>query len=272
MCYYINMKGEKKLIVFNWKENPATLNEAVRLCAALVGSAQSQVGHDADIVACPPFIYLPELSKRLVREKANFLLGAQDIFWENDGAYTGEIGPAMLRGIGKNVQYVIIGHSERRRFLGETDEMVNKKAKAALGAGLRVVLCVGEPADVRKKGITAARQYVKNQLKKDLQGIVNCKLKIENLILAYEPIWAIGTGKNADPENVRDMAGFIKKECAFILHAPSPVAPLRVLYGGSVVSGTVSGYLCYNEINGVLVGNASLHAKEIIKIIKEVSL
>ena len=132
----------------------------------------------------------------LVRLPVRFSLGAQDIFWEDSGAYTGEIGPAMLRSIGKNVRYVIVGHSERRRCFHETDEMVNKKVRAALAAGLRVILCVGEPIAVRKRGIVAARRYVKNQLKKDLQGIINAKLKIKSLIIAYEPIWAIGTGRN----------------------------------------------------------------------------
>ncbi len=258
------MNEKKKLVIFNWKENPATLGGASRLFATLAKSARSKGSSKAKIVACPPFIYLTEFSKKLALGKAGFLLGAQDVFWENTGAYTGEIGPAMLRGIGKNVRYVVIGHSERRRFLGETDRMINKKVKAALAAGLCAVLCVGEPLDVRKKGIAATRQYIKNQLKKDLQNILNGKLKIENLIVAYEPIWAIGTGKNADPEDARDMAIFIKKEA-------QSFSGLPVLYGGSVDGRTVGDYLCYNEIDGVLVGNASLHAKEIIKIIKEIS-
>jgi len=259
---------EKKLVVFNWKENPATLREAFRLFLALKKLAHNGGHNPAEVVVCPPSIYLAELSKRLSREKAGFLLGAQDVFWENSGAYTGEIGPAMLCEIGKNVQYVIIGHSERRRFLGETDEMVNRKVRAALGAGLHVILCVGEPADVREQGITAARQYVKNQLKKDLQGIGALSAKRLALSIAYEPIWAIGTGKNAEPEDARDMSIFIKKEVAPVLRSLFSVSPLLVLYGGSVTGDTFADYLCYNEINGVLVGGASLHPKEISKMIK----
>jgi triosephosphate isomerase len=263
---------DKKLVVFNWKENPGTLREADRLFVVLAKAAKDRARGNVEIVACPPFIYLAELSKRLAAKRAHFSLGAQDVFWEDTGAYTGEIGPAMLGGIGKNIKYVIVGHSERRRFLGETDDMVNKKAGAALAAGFRVILCVGEPAEVRKQGIAAARQYIKNQLKKGLQGLdsrpcgndkKNRDNKKENLIIAYEPIWAIGTGKNADPDDARDMAIFIKKEAR---HFPD----ISVLYGGSVSSSTTADYLCYTEINGVLVGGASLRSEEIVKMVKNV--
>jgi triosephosphate isomerase len=186
----------------------------------------------------------------------------------------------MLKQFG--VRYVIIGHSERRRVFGETDEMVNEKVHAAFAEGLRVILCVGEPAEIRKKGIRAARQYVKNQLKKDLRDIVvplkNGTQNLDSgfgsttlttgrrndkkgtLVIAYEPIWAIGTGKNDPPEDARDMAIFIKKE----------THDAAILYGGSVDGANVADYLCYYEINGVLVGSASLHAKEIKKIIKNI--
>ena len=164
------------LIVFNWKENPETSREASRLFTEL--AAASKNNGRATIVACPPFVYLAELSKKLAAVRGRFLLGVQDIFWENKGAYTGEIGSAMLRGIGKNVQYAIVGHSERRQFLGETDDMVNKKVRAAIAAGFHVILCVGEPIAIRKKGIAAARQYVKNQLKKDLHGVLSPHTKI----------------------------------------------------------------------------------------------
>ncbi len=266
------MPKDKQLIVFNWKENPATSREADRLFEALAKATGNKARKNIEIVACPPFIYLQELSKKLMIARAHFSLGAQDVFWEDIGAYTGEVGSAMLRGIGKNVQYVIIGHSERRRFLGETDVTVNKKIKAALSAGLHVILCVGEPKEVRKQGIAAARQYIKNQLKKDLQGLdsrlrgndkKNGDNKKESLIIAYEPIWAIGTGKNADPDDARDMTIFIKKETRQFSDVP-------VLYGGSVSSSTVADYLCYTEINGVLVGGASLRGEEIVKMVRNV--
>ena len=263
------MPQDKRLIAFNWKENPATPREADRLFAALANAGANRARKNLDIVACPPFIYLAELSKKMTARHAHFELGAQDVFWEDTGAYTGEIGPAMLRGIGKNIKYVIVGHSERRRFLGETDEMVNKKVRAALAAGFRVILCVGEPKEVRKQGIVSARQYIKNQLKKDLQGLDSRRslssAKAEDgndrMIIAYEPIWAIGTGKNADPDDARDMVIFIKKEVKQFSDIP-------VLYGGSVSSSTVADYLCYTEINGVLVGGASLRGEEIVKMVK----
>jgi len=147
----MDMARNNPLIVFNWKENPQTLREAIRLFSVLTKQAQSKVRKNSTIVACPPFVYLPELSKQLARN-ARLSLGAQNVFWENGGAYTGEIGPAMLKQYGVN--HVIVGHSERRQ-LGETDEMVNKKVRAALAAGLHVILCVGEPLSVRKKGTVA---------------------------------------------------------------------------------------------------------------------
>ncbi len=267
-------KKDVRRIVFNWKENPETLREALRLFSVIGKTVRGQKNKNVEVVACPPFVYLTELSKKLSLEKADFSLGAQDIFWENGGAYTGEIGPLMLHSIGKNIRYAIVGHSERRRWLHETDEMINKKLRAALAVGLRVILCVGEPVKVRKRGISAARQFIKNQLKKDLQGIENYKLKIGNLIIAYEPIWAIGTGRNCPPAEALATIQFIKKEISHIFaNRQSPIAnrSLPVLYGGSVSGRTVLDYLCYHEITGVLVGGASLRAHEVIKIIEKSS-
>lgn len=251
------MASNGRLIVFNWKENPRTLTGAFRLFSAIMRIVKNKKRGNTKVVICPPSVYLAELSRLLVRLPVRFSLGAQDIFWKDSGAYTGEIGPAMLRSFGKKVQYVIIGHSERRRYFHETDSMVNKKVRAALAAGLRVILCVGEPLAVRKRGIVAARRYVKNQLKKDLQGIINAKLKIKSLIIAYEPIWAIGTGRNCPPEDARDMAIFIKE-----------ARSRQVLYGGSVDGANVVDYLCYHEVSGVLVGGASLRVGEVGKMIK----
>jgi triosephosphate isomerase len=265
-CYNVPMS---KLIVFNWKENPRTAREAERIFAAVKNTAKR--AKDNEVVVCPPLVYLGSFSPSL-RGKI-LSLGAQNVFWENGGAYTGEISADMLKQFG--VRYVIIGHSERRRFLGETDEMVNKKVRAALAAGLRVILCVGEPSAVRNKGVAAAKRYIKNQLTKDLQNIVNCsptgasakagKLKIENLVVAYEPIWAIGTGKNATADDAREMAIFIKDT---IRSAYSLLS--RVLYGGSVSGKNAADYINCTEIDGVLVGGASLKADEVGKIISNI--
>ena len=162
------------------------------------------------------------------------------------------------------MDYVIIGHSERRRWLHETDQMINKKVLAALRAKLKVILCVGEPLSVRKKGLQAAKNFVKNQLQKDLKNIYNLKPKTHNLIIAYEPIWAIGTGKPDDPAETAEMSRFIKEYLKPKTYNLKP----KVLYGGSVTSLNIGRILEYNEIDGALVGGASLKANEFKKIIQ----
>jgi triosephosphate isomerase len=242
----VKFQHMQKLIVANWKLNPSAETEAVRLAR----------GSDAkNAVICPPFPFLGSVKKVLRRAK----LGAQDVFWETKGAFTGEVSPEMLKKFG--AQYVIVGHSERRH-LGETDEMVNKKVLAALRAELSVILCVGEPKSVRRKGIAAAKQYVAAQLKKDLAGTKSYKLKTNSLIIAYEPIWAIGTGVPDKPEESAAMAAFIK------LKAKSLKLKARVLYGGSVKPSNAKAFLSQKEIGGALVGGASLNAKSFRAILR----
>jgi triosephosphate isomerase len=262
-------RKDSRLIVFNWKENPQTEREAFRLVAAIIRAAREEKRGKVEIVACPPVVYLKELSKKIVALGGHFSLGAQDVFWEVGGPHTGEIGPTMLRNAGKNVRYVIIGHSERRRWLGETDEMVNKKVRAALAAGRRVVLCVGEPLSVRKKGDMASRRCVERQLLSALRGIGELGSKAKNLIVTYEPPWAIsngsGVGDNAGPAAACAMSDYIRK----VLRASRHLSRATVIYGGSVNSRNVADYIQYKEINGVLVGGASLRVEEIRKIIKK---
>lgn len=220
-----------------------------------------------DVVVCPPFTHIERVGKLL--GKTRIKLGAQDVFWKSHGAYTGEVSPFQLKALG--VRYVIVGHSERRA-LGETDKVVNKKVKAALSAGLKVILCVGESLTVRKRGFANAKNFVKKQLTKDLKGIGNClatrdpvkkeKLKIENLLIAYEPLWAIGTGRAAAPADATVMARFIKE-----LLVVSRKSLVRVLYGGSVNAGNVGAFLAEPDINGALVGGASLKPREFKKMI-----
>ena len=238
----------KKLIIANWKMNPGTLREAINLAKA---------SDYKNVVITPPFPFLGAISKTLKRAE----LGSQDVFWAEKGAFTGEVSAQQLKNIG--VQYVIIGHSERRRYFHETDEMINKKIKAALKANLKVILCVGENKFVRKKGISAAKRFIKNQLQKDLKGIENWKLKIRNLIVAYEPIWAIGTGKSDQPKDAVEMARFIKKvlDSRFMIHDS------RVLYGGSVNSKDIESFIKHKEIGGALIGRASLRSGEFKRII-----
>ena len=151
------------------------------------------------------------------------MLGAQDVFWEDQGAYTSEVGPAMLRSIG--AKYVIVGHSERRKFAKETDAMINKKIALAVRDGLKVILCVGEPLSVREKGAEVAKKFVAQQLLKDLKGI---SLKPGSLYIAYEPIWAIGTGRSDKPEDAREMAVFIKSSLKKTKHATAKFLVRRI--------------------------------------------
>jgi triosephosphate isomerase len=241
----------RKLIVANWKENPATEKAAAKLFHEVAKMKRTH----ADVVVCPPFVYLEEVTTayRAMRASArkNFAIGAQDAFWEETGAFTSEVGPGMIKSLG--ARYVIIGHSERRKYLEETDLMINKKISLALKDGLRVILCVGESVTIRKRGFAAAKKFVSEQLRKDLRHIK------KPVIVAYEPVWAIGTGKNDTPEDAAAMAKFIKSRNAKRISC--------VLYGGSVNSRDAGDYVQYKEIGGALVGGASLRALEFKKII-----
>ncbi len=234
-----------KLLVANWKSNPGKISEAVELAKST---------DIENVVICPPDIFLAEVKKIL----KNASLGAQDVFWGNLGAYTGEVSWKELLELG--VEYVIIGHSERRKYLNETDELINNKLVASLDAGLKVILCVGEPTEIRNKGINNAKNFVEQQLDKDLIGLDAAKAK-NNLIIAYEPIWAIGTGTPDTPENAADMAKFIKSI------VKGQVSNVPVLYGGSVNSKNAKDFLDKEEIDGALVGGASLNPEEFNKIV-----
>ena len=228
-----------KILVANWKMNPGTVREAIQLARA---------SDKKNVVIAPPFVYLNEV-RQIIRHAS---LGAQDLFWAEKGAYTGEISPMMLKKSG--VRYVILGHSERRRYAGETDATVNKKVKAALARDLSVILCVGEDWKVRKSGLGAAKAFVRNQLAKDLKGISGTS----KILIAYEPVWAIGTGKADHPKDTAEMGWYIKLVAG---------RNVRVLYGGSVNRRNAARFLKEKEISGVLVGGASLRAKEFKRII-----
>ncbi|HEY5220787.1 MAG TPA: triose-phosphate isomerase [Candidatus Paceibacterota bacterium] len=247
-----------KLIAANWKEHPKTEAEAFALFKAV---AKTPRPAGVTVVVCSPFIYLEELAREWKRmppqARARLVLGAQDVFWEEQGAYTSEVGPAMLRSIG--AKYVIVGHSERRKFAKETDAMINKKIALAVRDGLKVILCVGEALSVREKGADVAKKFVAQQLLKDLKGI---PIKPGSLYIAYEPIWAIGTGRSDKPEDAREMAKFIKSS----LKKTKRIST-KFLYGGSVNGKNAADYVQLKEIDGALVGGASLKAEEFKKII-----
>ena len=204
----------------------------------------------AEVAIFPSFLHIP-----LFFGRKDISLGAQDVFWENlrsGGAYTGEISAEMLKKYG--VKYVLVGHSERRA-LGDTNEIVGKKLKTALASGLKVILCVGESEDIRKKGITAAKNFVRAELKSALFGVKKKFLK--DIIVAYEPLWAIGTGRTDKPSDAAEMANFIR----------TLLLPARVIYGGSVTAKNAEKFISQKGIDGALVGSASLDPKEFEKII-----
>ena len=188
----------RKLIVANFKMNMPDLKPWRRL----------RVPRGVHVVICPPLLYMSHVSRVMSH---GVKLGAQDCFWEEKGAYTGEVSPKMLKDLG--AKYAIIGHSERRKWLHETDEMIAKKVAAALSVGLKVILCVGEPLAVRRKGLAAAKRFVAVQLRKDLAGVSRVKGQVSRVAIAYEPIWAIGTGRSDKPEETVEMAEFIKQFC-----------------------------------------------------------
>ncbi|MDP1688622.1 MAG: triose-phosphate isomerase [bacterium] len=237
-----------KLLIANWKMNPLLSVDAVTLANKIDVNAKKYKSVSVGIA--PAFVHIP-----LIPKPKSVWMGAQDVFWENPndgGAFTGEVSLDMLRNIGAS--FVIIGHSERRKNLGETDEMINRKVKMLVKAKFYMVLCVGEPLSIRSKGFAAAKKYVASQLKKDLKGVNNFhKLGV----VAYEPIWAIGTGKSDNPELASEMAEYIKK-----------LTGADVLYGGSVTSKNAESFLMKPSINGALVGGASLNAQEFTKIIE----
>ena len=229
---------KSKLLVANWKLNPLTEREAIQLARA---------SDFKNVVIAPPFPFLSAVKKVLKRAS----LGAQNVFFEpvTHGPFTGEVSATMLKKLG--VQYVIVGHSERRR-MGETDAIVNKKVRAALSAGLQVILCVGEGKIIRKRGIGVVERFVRGQLKQSFKNIRSKR----NIIVAYEPIWAIGTGKNDKPEDTTVVVRSIKRA----IHTD-------VLYGGSVTAKNIGAFLTRGGVNGALVGGASLRTNEFKKII-----
>lgn len=250
----------RKLIVANWKMNPQTVAQARGLFKSIKKDAMKL--KRVETVVCPPHVFLQEISlRRFNLRKRGPRLGAQDVFYEPKGAYMGEVSVEMMKNL--SVTYVIIGHSARRA-LGETDEIVNKKIKTVLAAGLKVILCVGETQ--RDEG----GQYlesVKNQLAKDLDGV--SKKQLSNLIVAYEPIWAISSNKNATPDtpdSFLQMAVYIRRIFSD-LYGIDFARRLHVIYGGSVNSKNAADFLKKGMADGLLVGAKSLDTKELGEIL-----
>jgi len=245
-----------KLVVANWKSNPQSVAEAQTLFN-LVKEGLKGV-KSVEVVICPPYTQFSIFNSQFSN---NIKLGAQDVFWKQGGAFTGEISPLMLKNLG--CEYVIIGHSERRA-LGESDELINKKIKAVLEVNLKPILCVGE----EEKNTASRFKKIKSQLTKALSIIE--KLKLENLIIAYEPVWAIGTGEPCDFKEAKGANSFIKQILKEFF-GEEIGNDIPVLYGGSVNSESATGYIEESEMDGLLVGGASLEAEEFVKIVRKIA-
>jgi triosephosphate isomerase len=246
----------RPIIAGNWKMNK-TISEAVDLVRQLKASASGV--RDVDIVVAPPFTALGAVSREI--KGSNIELGAQDIFWEPSGAYTGEVSPTMLKDVG--CRYVIIGHSERRQYFGEKDESVQKKIKASLGEGLLPIVCVGEPLEAREAGKTF--DVIKVQVVKGLEGFSQDEM--EKITIAYEPIWAIGTGKTATPQQAEEVHAFIREQLTNLTNRQVS-EQMRIQYGGSVNPDNISDLMGKPNIDGALVGGASLKVDSFSRIVK----
>lgn len=246
----------KPIIAGNWKMNKAPV-ETVALIKGLIPLVADV--DNVDIVVCPPFIDLAAAKEALAG--SNIKLGAQNMHFEESGAYTGEISPGMLLALG--VEYVILGHSERRQYFGETDEGVNKKVKAALKSCIKPIVCVGETLEERESGITA--EVVCKQTKLALLGLT--AEEAAGIVIAYEPIWAIGTGKTATAEDANETIGAIR-DAVKQVYGGSTAKAVRIQYGGSMKPSNASELMAKSEIDGGLIGGAALKAEDFAGIVK----
>ena len=244
----------KKVIAGNWKMNMLP-NEAIDF---IQGLEQKVKGTEHEVVLCVP--YTDIFYSVLTAQETNIKIGAQNMHWEEKGAYTGEVSAEMLKAVG--VEYVIIGHSERRQYFAETDETVNKKLKKALEVGLKPIVCVGETLEQREQGITM--QIITSQTEKALEGLAAAD--IEKVIIAYEPIWAIGTGKTATKEDANDAVKQIREKIAE-KYGQNTANGVIIQYGGSVKASNAKELFEMSDIDGGLVGGASLKVEEFSNIV-----
>ncbi len=239
----------------NWKMNK-TPNEALEFVNSLKGLTS---GTETEVVIGVPFVSIPAAIN--AAKGSNIKVAAQNVHWEANGAYTGEISCGMLKELG--VDYVIIGHSERREYFAETNEMINKKARAIIDAGMQPIICCGETLTQREQGVTA--EHVRYQIKVALLGL--SAQEVSNLVIAYEPIWAIGTGKTATDEQAEEVCAIIR-QLLVELYGDDVAEKTRILYGGSVNAGNAKALFAMPNIDGGLVGGASLKLDAFEKIVK----
>ncbi len=254
--------ARKPMMAGNWKMNNA-IGEAVVLTQEISNNWWKDWGDKVDIVICPPFIDLKPVKTVLEFDKTKIFVGAQNVYWEDAGAYTGEVSVRMIRECG--CEYCIVGHSERRGLFGETNEDVNKKVRALVAGRLKPIVCVGESLAVRDEGTT--NEYVCAQVKAAFAGVD--AEDAAKCVVAYEPIWAIGTGRTATPEQAEEVCAAIRAQLA-VLFGEETAQAMRVLYGGSMNPGNVDALVAEPDIDGGLIGGASLKCDSFIQLVKAV--
>ncbi|MEJ2700843.1 MAG: triose-phosphate isomerase [Sedimentisphaerales bacterium] len=248
----------KPFVAGNWKMNTNS-RTSVELAERLASGSIESAGHSATVAVCPPFVYLQAVAEAL--GASSIAVGAQDIYFEADGAFTGEISASMLKDIG--CIYCLCGHSERRHVIGEKDDLINKKVTAAINGGLLPILCVGELLSEREASQT--NDVVTRQLKEGLSGLSHAKLSA--VTIAYEPVWAIGTGLTATPDQAQEVHEFIRKLLGQ-MYDEGLAEEIRILYGGSVKPSNAAELMSCKDVDGVLVGGASLKADDFLAIIE----
>ena len=248
----------RPFIAANWKMNTDS-HSGVALAKAIVAGSRQFTDERAKVLLCPPFVYIQAIVQAV--SSSRIAVGAQDVYFEPKGAFTGEISPAMLKDIG--CSYVLCGHSERRHVIGESDELINKKVVSTISGGLLPILCVGELIDERKAGKTD--EVVTRQLKKGLAGLSEAKASA--VTIAYEPVWAIGTGLTATPEQAQEVHALIRKLLSE-LYDEKLAENIHILYGGSAKPDNAGELMTQKDIDGLLVGGASLKADDFLEIIR----
>jgi triosephosphate isomerase len=249
----------KNLIAGNWKMHANHL-EAIQMVQKLSYRLEPSDYERVDVVVCPPFTDLRSVQTVIEADHLSIGLGAQNVDWHDEGAFTGEIAPPMLSKL--SVSYVIVGHSERRQLFGETDELVNTKVRAVLDNGMTPILCVGETEDEREAG--HAHGKVEVQVRAGLVGVAPDE--IARSVIAYEPIWAIGTGRTASADDAAEMCGFVRDQVSGV--DGDAAESVRVIYGGSVNPGNIAGLMAKRDIDGALVGGASLDPDQFASVIR----
>ena len=255
------MAGSRRpVIAANWKMHKTHL-EAIQTVQKLSYLLDKKDSDRVEVVIFPPFTALRSIQTLLDADKLDYGLGAQNMHWEEKGAYTGEVSPPMLAAL--KCRYVIVGHSERRQLFGETDQTVAKKVRAVFGAGMAPILCVGESLEERDSGRTESK--VVGQVKAALAGAEPAR--VAEAVIAYEPIWAIGTGRSAGPSDAGEVIALIRRTVGSMFSDQTARA-MRIQYGGSVKPGNIREFMAHPEIDGALVGGASLDPEEFALIVK----